>query len=102
MSESITEADVRHVAKLARLKVTDDEVHRFTQQLAHVLDYVAKMGELDVSGVEPMAHPLDLSNVLRDDRELPGVPVDVALANAPRRDDPFFSVPKVIGDGPSA
>jgi len=102
MSEKITETDVRHVAKLARLKVTDDEVHRFTQQLAHVLDYVAKMNELDVEGVEPMAHPLDLSNVLREDVEVPGVGVDTALANAPERDDPFFAVPKVIGDGPGA
>lgn len=99
---AITEQDVRHVAKLARLHLSDAEVARFTEQLAHVLDYVEKINELDVDGVEPMAHPLDLTNVLRDDAERPGIAVDAALANAPQRDGPFFSVPKVIGDGPSA
>ena len=102
MAQPISEDDVRHVAKLARLHLSDQQVHRFTEQLANVLAYVAKMNELDVEGVEPMAHPLDLHNVLREDREQPGLLPGVALANAPQRDDPFFAVPKVIGDGPSA
>ena len=101
-NKTITEADVRHVAKLSRLHVSDDEVHHFTEQLAAVLDYISKLNELDVDGVEPMAHPLELVNVLRADQEVPGMAVDSALANAPAKTPPFFKVPKVLGDGPSA
>jgi aspartyl-tRNA(Asn)/glutamyl-tRNA(Gln) amidotransferase subunit C len=101
-SKTITEADVRHVAKLSRLHVSDDEVHHFTEQLAAVLDYIGKLNELDVDAVEPMAHPLELVNVLRADREQPGMTTDSALANAPAKSPPYFKVPKVLGDGPSA
>lgn len=102
MSDRITEQDVRHVAKLSRLRLSDAEVAHFTEQLAAVLDYIAKLNELDVAGVEPMAHPLDLANVLRDDVEQPGIAVDMALANAPDRSPPFFKVPKVLGEGSGA
>ncbi len=102
----ITEDDVRHVAKLSRLRLTDDEVHTFTEQLAHVLGHIRKIGELDLEGVEPLSHPLDLANVLRDDVEHPGLPVERVLANAPAKTEEdgigFFEVPKVIGDGGSA
>lgn len=104
MSEpkTITEADVRQVAKLSRLHVSDEDVHHFTEQLAAVLEYIGKLNELDVDGVEPMAHPLELVNVLRPDVEREGIPTDSALANAPAKTPPFFKVPKVLGDGPSA
>ena len=98
----ITDADVRHVAKLSRLRLDDSEVHHFAQQLAAVLEYVDALRELDVEGVEPMAHPLAMTNVLREDVPEPGLDVDAALANAPGRDGPFFSVPKVLGDGGGA
>ena len=101
-SKTITEADVRHVAKLGRLHVSDEDVHHFTEQLAAVLDYIGKLNELDVDGIEPMAHPLELVNVLRPDEEQPGMPTDLALANAPAKTPPYFKVPKVLGDGPSA
>jgi len=100
--QTITEADVRHVAKLGRLHVSDDQVHHFTEQLAAVLEYIGKLNELDVDGVEPMAHPLELVNVLRVDTERPGMTTDSALANAPAKTPPYFKVPKVLGDGPSA
>lgn len=101
-TKTITEDDVRQVAKLSRLYVSDEDVHHFTEQLAAVLDYISKLNELDVDGVEPMAHPLELVNVLRPDVEQPGIPTDTALANAPAKTPPFFKVPKVLGDGPSA
>ncbi len=101
-TKTITEDDVRHVAKLSRLHVSDDEVHHFTEQLAAVLEYISKLNELDVEGVEPMAHPLELVNVLRPDVEQDGIPTETALANAPAKNEPFFKVPKVLGDGPSA
>jgi aspartyl-tRNA(Asn)/glutamyl-tRNA(Gln) amidotransferase subunit C len=100
--QTITEADVRHVAKLSRLHVSDDEVHHFTEQLSAVLNYISKLNELDVEGVEPMAHPLDLINVIRPDQEQPGISTESALLNAPAKTPPYFKVPKVLGDGPSA
>lgn len=99
MPEKLTEADVRKVAKLSRLRLSDAEVSQMTEKLSAVLDYVSKLNELDVSGVEPMAHAMDMSNVMRDDVEKPGLSVDAALANAPDQSPPFFKVPKVIGEG---
>ncbi|MCC6578947.1 MAG: Asp-tRNA(Asn)/Glu-tRNA(Gln) amidotransferase subunit GatC [Phycisphaeraceae bacterium] len=102
MTQSITEQDVRHVARLSRLKLSDEEVRHFTQQLGNVMQYIAKLSELDVTNVEPMAHALDMSNVLREDEPQPGMDVDLALANAPDRSTPFFKVPKVLGEGSGA
>jgi aspartyl-tRNA(Asn)/glutamyl-tRNA(Gln) amidotransferase subunit C len=67
MAQPITQDDVRHVAKLARLELSEADVHAFTEQLGEVLDYVGQIAELDVEGVEPMAHPLEMPNVLRED-----------------------------------
>lgn len=102
MAQPITEDDVRHVAKLSRLKLTDDEVSHFTGQLAAVLSYIGKLNELDLEGVEPLAHASDQTSVLRDDAEQAGLSPDDALANAPDRQDAFFKVPKVLGDGGGA
>ncbi len=106
MANPFTEEDVRHIAKLARLKLSDAEIQDQTQKLAAVLQYIAKLEEVDVEGVEPMAHAMDMSNVLRQDEEDHGrwSPQDI-LKNAPGRDEsdgPFFSVPKVLGDGGGA
>jgi len=95
--QKITPEQVRHVAKLARLALTDQELARFGPQLESILEYVAKIGQLDVSGVEPMAHPVPLANVLRTDVAEPGLTVEQVLQNAPETDGPFFKVPKVIG-----
>ena len=102
MPELITEAQVRHVAKLSRLKLSEEEVSHFTRQLERVLEYVAKLQELDVEGVEPMAHPTELTNRLRDDVPAEPLAIEAALANAPDKDLPFFKVPKVLGEGPGA
>ena len=100
MPDRITEDDVRHVAKLSRLSLSDAEVPKFARELNHVLDYIGKLGELDkeIEGVEPMAHALDLTNVLREDAERQGLTVEQALANAPDAEPPFFKVPKVLGE----
>lgn len=98
----IQEADVRHAAKLSRLALTDDEVHRYTDQLAAILGYIGKLEELDIEGVAPMPHALDQTNVFRDDHEAPGMDNAAALDNAPDADPPFFKVPKVLGDGGGA
>ena len=88
---------VRQVARLSRLTVEESELPKLTAQLESILGYVEKIGAADVAGVEPMAHALPLSNVLRDDVASPGLPREKVLANAPETDGPFFKVPKVIG-----
>ena len=94
---SISADDVRHVAKLARLAVPEDRLPHLTGQLESILGYVAKIGEADVSGVEPMAHAIPLTNVLRADVAGPALPLEKVLQNAPDTDGPFFKVPKIIG-----
>ena len=93
----ISPQQVRHVARLARLALDDDELERFGAQLESILGYVAKIDQADVTGVEPMAHAANLKNVLRDDVVEPALPADSVLQNAPETDGPFFKVPKVIG-----
>lgn len=94
---SITIDQVRHVAKLSRLALSEEELTRLGGQLEAILGYVAKIGELDVTNVEPMAHVLPLQNVLREDIVGPSLPLEQVLRNAPQTDGPFFQVPKVIG-----
>jgi aspartyl-tRNA(Asn)/glutamyl-tRNA(Gln) amidotransferase subunit C len=93
----ITPQQVRDVARLSRLRVDDATLPRLTAQLESILHYVAKVGEVDVTGVEPMAHALQLKNVLREDVAEPALPTEKVLRNAPETDGPFFKVPKVLG-----
>lgn len=95
--KKLTMADVQHVAKLARLDLPPQRLEKLTDQLESILEYVAKIGEVDTAGVEPMAHALPLHNVLREDVVEPSLPLEKVLANAPETDGPFFKVPKVIG-----
>ncbi len=88
--------EVRHVARLARLQLSDQELQLYRAQLSSVLDHIAKIGELNVDGVEPMAHPSDLTNRLDDDVVDEALPRDVLLALAPEVKDSFLSVPKVL------
>jgi aspartyl-tRNA(Asn)/glutamyl-tRNA(Gln) amidotransferase subunit C len=97
---SIQRADVAHVARLARLDLTEEELTLFTDQLATVLDHAADVAALDLSGVEPTAHPLPIRNVLRPDEVRPGVDRDEVLAVAPDVEDGRFRVPRIMGDAP--
>lgn len=99
MDELIDEGIVRHVAGLARLKLTDAEIERFTRDLSNILGYVAQLDELDTGDVPPTAHPLEVSNVLRDDEVGTSLSSEAALSNAPDRQDGFFKVPKVLDQG---
>ena len=74
---------VLHVARLARLELTDDEVARMGEELSHVLDHIEKIRELDLHGVAPTSHVVEVTNALRADEPRPSLPVDVALASAP-------------------
>jgi len=92
---AITREQVLHVARLARLALSGEEVERFGSQLSAILDAVGKVSELDLEGVEPTSHPLDLVNVLDEDEPRPSLPVSEALANAPDPESGFFGVPAV-------
>ena len=89
--------DVRHVAKLARLSLDEPRLVKLTGQLESILKYIAKINEVDMTGVEPMAHALPLHNVLREDLVEPALSLEDVLKNAPDTEPPFFKVPKVIG-----
>jgi aspartyl-tRNA(Asn)/glutamyl-tRNA(Gln) amidotransferase subunit C len=84
---------VLHVAKLARLKVTDDEVDRMAEELSKILEHVETMNELDLEGVKPTSHVVDLTNVLREDVPRPGLAREKALEQAPDAADGGFRVP---------
>ena len=94
---SVTRKDVEHIAELARLKFSEQELNSFTDQLNEILTYVDKLNELDTENVQPLLHPVEGENVFRDDIIKPGVSREEALKNAPERSEEFFKVPKVIG-----
>jgi aspartyl-tRNA(Asn)/glutamyl-tRNA(Gln) amidotransferase subunit C len=98
--DRLTRADVEHVARLARLALTEEELERFTGQLAAILEHAAEVAALDTADVAPTAHPIPLSNVLRPDETRPGLPRDEVLAMAPEAQDGYFRVPRVIGEAP--
>ena len=102
MAEKIDQQQVRKVAKLSRLDLSDAEVEEFTVQLSAILGYVEKMNELDTENVEPLAHCLPVHNVFREDVVKESLGTDKALANAPQQDGEFFRVPKILDDNSGA
>ena len=100
MTPRISAAEVAHVARLARLQLTDDELERFTGQLGAVLEHARDVEALDTTGVPPTAHPLPLVNVLREDVLVPCLDRDEVLAEAPDVEDDRFRVPRILGDAP--
>ena len=97
--ESLTSDQVRHVAKLARLRLSDGEVERYGTQLAAILGHISQLNAVNVDGVEPMAHPLPMTNRLDDDVPTPAMPIDALLMNAPAVEGRYLAVPKVLGEG---
>ena len=102
MAQKIDQEQVRKVAKLSRLDLTEQEVQEFTGQLGAILEYVEKMNELDTGNVEPLAHCLPIHNVFRQDCVKDSLGTEKALANAPERDGAFFKVPKILEDSSGA
>ena len=96
----ITRADVEHVARLARLALTDDEIDALTGELGAILDHAARVSAVDTGEVAPTAHPLPLVNVLRADEPRPSLDRDEVLAAAPAVEDGRFRVPPVLGEAP--
>ena len=98
----VTIKDVEHVAKLARLQFSKEEIQKFTRQFNQILDYIQKLNELDTTNVEPLSHVIELSpaegGMFRKDEVRPSYPVEEILKNAPSKTEKFFKVPKVIGE----
>ena len=97
MARRLSRDDVLHVARLARLDLTDEEVERYTEQLAAVLGHAADIEALDTSGVPPTAHPLPLENVLREDEVSPSLDRQEVLDQAPAAESGRFRVPPILG-----
>lgn len=98
--DRLTREEVAHVAALARLSLTEEELDLFTGQLAEVLDHAADVSSLDLAGVAPTAHAMAVTNVLRPDEPAPCTDRDEVLAQAPSVEDHRFKVPKILGEAP--
>lgn len=94
---ALTRSDVEHVAHLARLGLTPDELDRLEGQLNHILDQYAKLAELDTDDIAPTAQVIELENILREDVARPSLDPEAVLANAPARQGEFFVVPAILG-----
>ncbi|MGE5751635.1 MAG: Asp-tRNA(Asn)/Glu-tRNA(Gln) amidotransferase subunit GatC [Nitrospirota bacterium] len=92
----ITKKEVEHVARLARLELSEQEKETLTDQLSNILTYVEQLNQLDTKGVEPTSHVLDINNVMREDMPEASLPQDLALANGPEKALGHYKVPKII------
>lgn len=95
---SLSKKDIEHIAKLAKLKFTDDEIEKMGPQLNSVLEYMDKLSELNTDDVEPLSHPVENFNVFREDIQKESIKTEDALRNAPKKDESYFKVPKVISN----
>ncbi len=93
---SITKDDVKYIANLARLKLTERETEYFTGQLSSIIDYVDQLKKLNTSNIEPTTHAMPLQNVFREDIVKPSLKKDAALRNAPAKESNMFKVPRII------
>jgi aspartyl-tRNA(Asn)/glutamyl-tRNA(Gln) amidotransferase subunit C len=100
MATPLRREDVAKVAKLARLRLSDDELDMFTEQLGNVLEHANDIAALNLENVVPTAHPFELINVVRDDVLTPCLPVADVLAMAPDAEDGRFAVPRILGEAP--
>jgi aspartyl-tRNA(Asn)/glutamyl-tRNA(Gln) amidotransferase subunit C len=100
MSSPLRREDVAHVARLARLSLSEAELDLFTEQLGQILEHASDLSSLDLEGVIPTAHPFGLINVVRDDVVRPSLERDVVLAMAPDAEDGRFAVPRIMGEAP--
>ncbi len=94
---SISEADVRHVAILARLALSDEQVSRLKEEMNSILGHMDQMQSLDLEGVEPTSHSIPLRNATRPDVVKPGLSRDLALMNAPQAENGAFVIPRIVG-----
>ena len=94
---AISREEVEHIAKLARLQLTDEEIQRFQVELGKIIEYFDQLKKLDTENVPPMTHAVPIENVLREDKVESSLSVEEALQNAPEKKNSYFQVPKVVG-----
>lgn len=95
---AVTKKDVEKIAELARLKFSDEELNSLTPQMNEILSYMDKLNKLDTENVKPLSHPVEQTNIFRDDELKNSISTEEALKNAPDKTESHFKVPKVIGD----
>ncbi|MBY5163676.1 Asp-tRNA(Asn)/Glu-tRNA(Gln) amidotransferase subunit GatC [Salsipaludibacter albus] len=95
---ALSEAEVRHVARLARLDLSDDDVAELAPQLSQILEYAEQVGEVAADDVEPMVHPFPVTNVMRDDHPAASLPRDEVLSQAPDAREDRFAVPRIVAE----
>ncbi|BDQ02363.1 Asp-tRNA(Asn)/Glu-tRNA(Gln) amidotransferase subunit GatC [Ignavibacterium sp.] len=95
---SVTKKEVEKIAELAKLKFSEEELENFTHQMNDILKYMEKLNELNTDNVEPLSHPIESTNVFRNDELKSSISTNEALKNAPLADENYFKVPKVIQD----
>ena len=93
----ITKDEVLYVAHLARLELDEESIAKFAGQIDEILGYIEKLNQVDTSGIKPTSHAISLTNAFRDDEEKEPIDRELALANAPEKEDGSFVVPKVVG-----
>jgi len=93
----ITLKEVEHIAELAKLELSPQEKLKFQRELDSILRYIEQLNELNLENVPLTSHVVPLQNIFREDKVLPSLPEELALANAPRKKNGFFTVPRVIG-----
>ncbi len=93
---SVDNKEIIKIAKLAKLKFNDEEIEKFTSQFNEILDYMKKLNEINTDDVKPLSHPLELTNVMREDELKNSIETKAALLNALEKDEQYFKVPKVI------
>lgn len=96
---ALSESEVRHVAMLARLALTDEQLATLRIELNSILGHIDTIQQLDLSGVEPTAHPIPVVNSTRTDEPKPCLPRELALLNAPQAEDGAFVIPRIVGGG---
>ena len=94
----MSDFNLKHIARLARLHFKDEELKVFESQIQNILSFVEKLKEVDVDGVEPTSHPLQISNVFRPDEVKPSLPIEEFLKHSPAARGRFFEVPKTVED----
>ncbi len=93
---TLKEDQIRYVAKLAHLSLTEEEINLYAHQLNDILGYMAELAKVNVETIEPTFHPLPIHNVFREDERKPSLPIDKVLTNAPDKESSFFKVPRVL------
>ncbi len=100
MTQHVSKQDVRGIAEYARIGLTEEELEQMTIDLNAIIESLKPITEYDLAGVEPTFHPIgDLSNIMRADEEVPGFSQDVALSNAPKKQEGYFLIPSILGEG---